>query len=238
MDLISRILLLIQAFNKYLHYYYYSKHPSHRITMNNKSQLTLAFLSRDSKEFEKALQEHYETSGGCHPRFDCGLLFFDEFVYYIGALKRRNESDTEQIREYLDDMGAMDHIFSNFKWVKLKPLEQKTKDEILKPGYKDDFGNHAIIAAVQTCDVILLKSVIELYPSLINEQGLFGDRALDHACILLDYDMAKVLIENGANPNAKSAFNGTPFKWLLAAVGNYPSKTNIAQKIYDLFLQQ
>lgn len=192
--------------------------------------LTDAFISLDREGFSHALNDRLRNNGFLHPRFNDGLLLKDEFEYYIAALRKRVSANDP----YLMNALACEDEYYSYQYRGVEILSPSLKRQILSPGYIDEFGNHSLIAAVQTKDLNLIYLALELYPSLINVQGKFGDRALDHACILIEPEIVSMLMDAGANPNLKSAFNGRPIDWLLISGENHPDKIDDVRDIADM----
>jgi hypothetical protein len=182
--------------------------------------LTQAFISLDTSKFATALSSRLNQNGFVHPRFDDGLLLIDEFDFYIRALRYRVPLDNQ----YLAHAVACEREYKQYQYSNFELLTLELQQKILSSGYIDEFDNHSLIAAVQTKDLELIQHAIRLYPHLVNIPGKFGDRALDHACILIEYKIAELLINAGANPDLKSGFDGLPIDWLTISSENHPEK--------------
>lgn len=140
--------------------------------------LTHAFLSLNTDGFRIALLNLLQNNGFLHPRFADGLLLIDEFDFYIQALRHRVNPDNPYIIHAL----ACEQEYKQYQYNGIEPLTLETQQKIMHPGYVDEFGNHNLIAAVETKNVWLVHIALETYPDLINVPGKFGDRALGRTC--------------------------------------------------------
>jgi hypothetical protein len=189
--------------------------------------LTQCFVTLDTTGFAAALNARLQQNGFLHPRFDDGLLVIDEFDFYIHALQQRIPADDAYLLHALE----CEREYHKYTYQGFEPLTCELQQKIISQGYIDEFGNHSIIAAVQTKNVKLVELATRLYPDLVNVPGKFADRALDHACILIEDEIVEVLLNAGANPDLQSAFNGLPIDWLTISSKIHPEKTGAAATI-------
>lgn len=194
------------------------------------NSLTEYFIYPNIEKFKISLKSRLNNNNYQHPRFDCGLLLKDEFDYYITAYEKRTTASDE----YLLYAIEYKREYEKYNYINIEPLSSQIKDKIISPNYIDEFGNHSLISAIQTRDIELIEKILITYPKLINQPGKFGDRALDHACILIDYNIVKMLINAGADQNLKSAFNGIPLDWLIASSFNHSELNDEKENIVKI----
>lgn len=183
--------------------------------MEKIAELSSAFLSCNTDLYIKLLSD-LKNDDISHPKFGGGLYHFIELDRYIMALKMRNidickpyvENGLKCRQAYLDIYG----IPTN-----LNGRNQDEYNKIIQNviEYRDDFGNNALIEAIGMQDI-----------ELINEKGKFDDYPLDHACILMNFEIVQYLIENGDNINNESAFHDNCLFWAYASYLAHPNNLN------------
>lgn len=79
-------------------------------------------------------------------------------------------------------------------------------------------------SAISNCAVPLVHQLIQQEPGLVREQGWHGQTALHKACLCGDWSVTYLLLEGGADPNAKNEFDETPV--------HYSCKRGLAQIVH------
>jgi hypothetical protein len=160
-----------------------------------------------------------------HPRFTGGLLLRDQLERYGGALKQRTATSSDEgIAKYVATMEShLEEYNRHFRDTScLEPVPDKLVDELASNPYTDDnFGNKsAIIIACDLREPDVLEKVCTLHakvPGLLDVVDEFGDRSIDHACIMLAERELDILLEHGASVALESAFGGNCLHWLACA---------------------
>ena len=176
---------------------------------------------------------------GYLPRFEKGGLSLRmELEYYIPALVERckimTNCDSDITGYYA--MGLELYNFTKpFLYLPDEELDRNVIDNFYNPDFIDDFGNNGLIASIDALDDnLVFEDILKENIYDVNAVGAFGDRALDHAVIILDTSKIELLIEYGANPENISAFEGTVYDWLEAVANAHPGRIRDIEQIKEI----
>ena len=179
-------------------------------------------MSLIDKSYDSGASFIYGLPHAVHPRFSGGLLLKDQYERYSKALAKRVARDCDgDLADYVAKMAeaqaAYDRHFAGATIV--EPISDDLKQRILNdPYFEDNFGNKsAIIAASCMRDPAFFREVCEKHknvPGIFNVQGKFGDRAIDHICIMLAEEELSILLEYDVDVKLISAFGGNCLHWL------------------------